>query len=266
MAGTFLDNLTIDDVAALFPPSANERLKANWPLIAEQLKERHLTSREAVLYVLGTIDAETKPTFAPDPEQSSKRSQTVDKAGYAGIHDAGTVRPFGKYDSTIRFAKGKPIINKQLGNEYYRGKDDALMRARHGDPPIPDRNEGEKYRGRGFVQLTGKYNYTVMQRMVGTELDIDLVNNPEEAEDPETAAQIMACFLARHRSTIEKEMKAGDYEKARKVVNKQGLAWRKIERIVTAYDAAQEKKAAKAAAARVMGPPRPSTVIPRITP
>jgi hypothetical protein len=45
---------------------------------------------------------------------------------------------------------------------------------------------------------------------------------------------------------IEKEMKAGHYKNARKVVNKQGLRWESIERIVTAYDAIQaQKKAAK---------------------
>jgi peptidoglycan L-alanyl-D-glutamate endopeptidase CwlK len=261
MAGTFLDHLTSDDVAGLFPQAARSRIKAFWPLIAAQLKEHHLTSREAVLYTIGTISAETRPTFSPGPERSSRHSQRVDKAGYSGIQDAGTVRPFGAYDSTITFKNGKPVINKSLGNAYYRGKDDALMRARHGDTEIPDLNEGEKYRGRGFVQITGKYNYGVMQRMVGGELGIDLLGQPEKAEDPETAARILACFLARHRSTIEKDMKAGHYRAARKVVNHQGLHWEKIERVVHGYDAAEAKKLAKAQAARTMGPPRPSSTV-----
>jgi hypothetical protein len=258
MAGTFLDHLTIGDVAALFPHSARSRVESNWPLIAASLKERHLTSREMVLYVIGTIEAETLPTFSPRAEVASRLSRTIDKAGYAGIQDPGTVRPFGQYDSSITFKKGKPIVNHSLGNAYYRGKDDALMRARHGDAPIPDLNEGEKFRGRGFVQITGKYNYGVMQRQVGAELDVDLLKHPEQAEDPETAAEIMACFLARHRTTIEKEMKAQHYKGARHVVNRQNLGWEKIQRVVHAYDALAAKKAA--AAARIMGPPRPSTV------
>jgi putative chitinase len=263
MAGTFLDNLTTDDIAAMFPHEAQSRIKANWPLIAASLKEHHLTSREAVLYTIGTISAETWPTFSPAPERASKHSKTIDKASYAGIQDAGTVRPFGAYDSTVTFNKqGKPEINKSLGNAYYRGKDDALMRARHGDPPIPDLNEGEKYRGRGFVQITGKYNYGVMQRTVGPQLGIDLLQEPEKAEDPETAAKIMAIFLARHRSTIEKEMKDGHYKAARKVVNRQGLHWEKIERVVHAYDARQAKKAA----ARTMGPRQPPTAVLRPPP
>jgi len=268
MPGTFLDNLTSDDVAALFSHDVRTRVKAYWPLIAANLKERHLTSREAVLYVIGTIDAETLPKFSPGAEKTSARSRNIDKAGYAGIQDQGTVRPFGEYDSSTHLnKKGKLVVDHSLGNAHYRGKDDALMRARHGDPAIPDLNEGEKYRGRGFVQITGKYNYGVMQRMVGAELEINLLEHPEEAEDPETAAEIIACFLARHRSTIEKEMKAGHYKAARKVVNKQGLGSERIERVVTAYDAAQEKKAAKAQAARTMGPPRPpSTVGPQRMP
>jgi hypothetical protein len=261
MAGTFLDNLTLADVVALFPHAASRRIRTHWPVIVASLKERHLTSREAVLYVLGTINAETLPVFSPDAERPSQLSRKTDNAGYAGIRDAGTIRPFGQYDSSIAFRKGKAVINHSLGNAYYRGKDDALMRARHGDAPIPDLNEGEKYRGRGFVQITGKYNYGVMQRLVGEELEIDLLAHPEEAEEPETAAEILATYLARHRATIEKEMKAGHYEKARKVVNKQGLEWHKIERMVHAYDALQAKKAAKAAAAKTMGPPRPGTVV-----
>lgn len=264
MAGTFLDNLTVGDVAALFPHSVRARVQSYWPLIAASLKERHLTSREMVLYVIGTIEAETRPTFSPGAEVSSKLSRTMDKAGYAGIQDAGTVRPFGQYDSSIAFRKGKPVINHSLGNAYYRGKDDALMRARHGDAPIPDVNEGEKYRGRGFVQITGKYNYGVMQRQVGAELEVDLLQHPEQAEDPETAAEIMACFLARHRSMIEKEMKAHHYKSARHVVNKRDLGWEKIERIVHAYDAHQAKKAS--AAARTMGPPRPPATVARPLP
>jgi hypothetical protein len=249
-AGTFLDNMTVDDVAAVFPPDARKNIKANWPIIADSLKRWHLTSRELVLYAIGTIDAETRPTFSSGAELRSSRSEKLDKAGYQGIQDPGTVRPFGQYDSTIRFPKGKPVINKQLGNAYYRGKDDELMRARHGDPPVPDLNEGEKYRGRGFVQLTGKYNYGVMQRRVGAALDLDLLEEPEQAEDPATAADILACFLGSKRETIEKEMKAGNYRAARKAVNAQGLHWQKLQRVVTAYDQNQAKKVAKEAPKR----------------
>lgn len=115
---------------------------------------------------------------------------------YAGIQDKGTERPFGSYDSTIKFDKdGKPIINKHLGNRLYTGKDEELMRSRHGDPPREDFNDGERYRGRGFVQLTGRYNYQQMQKRLEGRLKVDLVEHPETAADADTAAGILACLI-----------------------------------------------------------------------
>ncbi len=48
--------------------------------------------------------------------------------------------------------------------------------------------DGYKYRGRGYIQLTGRFNYT----KYGNQLHIDLVNNPELAVQPEIAATIAA--------------------------------------------------------------------------
>jgi hypothetical protein len=260
MAGTFLDNLTVDDVAAMFSPADRKRIKENWPLVAASLKRWHLTDRDIVLYVIATIDAETYPKFSPAAEQANKYSRKTDKAGYAGIQDPGTVRPFGAYDSTIRFDKGKPVINKNLGNAYYRGKDDALMRARHGDPEIPDLNEGEKFRGRGFVQMTGRYNYGQMQRAVGGPLGIDLLEHPEVAEDPAVAAEIIACFISKRRQTTEQHLTAGEYKKARRVVNNLALHWEAIERVRDAYATIEAKRAAKGAASKTPAPRTPTVI------
>ena len=46
--------------------------------------------------------------------------------------------------------------------------------------------DGEKYHGRGFIQLTGRDNY----RMAGQALNIDLLNNPDLAAEPEVASKI----------------------------------------------------------------------------
>lgn len=48
--------------------------------------------------------------------------------------------------------------------------------------------DGYKYRGRGFIQLTGRYNYT----KYGKKLGIDLVNNPGLAETVPVAC-LIAC-------------------------------------------------------------------------
>lgn len=72
---------------------------------------------------------------------------------------------FKKYD--IRFAPKKAKI---LGN------------TKPGD--------GAKFKGRGYIQLTGKYNY----KRAGEALGLDLVNKPELVEKPEIAAKVAVWF------------------------------------------------------------------------
>lgn len=55
--------------------------------------------------------------------------------------------------------------------------------------------DAEKYKGRGAFQLTGKANY----EQYGRELGIDLVNNPELAEDPVIAAKIAALYWKKNK-------------------------------------------------------------------
>lgn len=51
--------------------------------------------------------------------------------------------------------------------------------------------DGFKYRGRGFIQITGKENYDKVGKIIG----VDLVNNPDLANDPEIAAKIVPAFF-----------------------------------------------------------------------
>lgn len=48
------------------------------------------------------------------------------------------------------------------------------------------KGDGKRYMGRGIFQITGRYNY----RLYGNKLGIDLENNPELAENPETSVLI----------------------------------------------------------------------------
>lgn len=50
--------------------------------------------------------------------------------------------------------------------------------------------DGEKYKGRGYIQLTGKYNY----EQAGKALGLDLVKNPQLVEKPEVAAKVAVWF------------------------------------------------------------------------
>ncbi len=64
----------------------------------------------------------------------------------------------------------------------FTGKSEARKRKYEG---------GENYYGRGYIQLTHKANY----KEYGDELGIDLVKNPELANDPKVAADIMAVYF-----------------------------------------------------------------------
>ena len=75
--------------------------------------------------------------------------------------------------------------------------------------------DGANFRGRGFVQLTGRANYT----QYGRELGMDLVNNPQLANDPQVAAQLLARFLGDREDRIREALAANDLAAARKLVN-----------------------------------------------
>jgi putative chitinase len=76
---------------------------------------------------------------------------------------------FRKYDPKYAPKKAKALGNKQVG-------------------------DGAKYKGRGFIQITGRYNY----KRAGEELGLPLEKHPELAEDPATAAKIAVWFW-KHR-------------------------------------------------------------------
>ena len=228
-----------DAVVALFPKKAAKNVSANWPLVQTELQHFGLgDSRPMIIYALATIRVETG-TFSPDPEQPSRYSKTIDRPGYAGIQASGTERPYGAYDSTIRFRKdGTPIINKQLGNCLYTGIDEKLMRSRHGMPPRPECDDGILFRGRGFIQLTGRYNYEQMQKEIAGNVPVDIAKNPDDAGRPEVAAKILAAYLANRKAEIEGHMSARRFSDARKVVNKAALGLPEFEAFVAAAEKA----------------------------
>ena len=95
-------------------------------------------------------------------------------------------RPFDLYDN-----------RRDLGNE---GPDD-----------------GERFKGRGFIQLTGRANYRTHGQAIG--LDDQLLNNPDLANDPETASKLLASFLYGKERSIKEALLENDLKRARRLVN-----------------------------------------------
>jgi putative chitinase len=75
--------------------------------------------------------------------------------------------------------------------------------------------DGAKFKGRGYVQLTGRDNYT----SIGTQLGVDLVTNSAMANDPALAGRILARFIKNKEAAVRAALAKGDLAAARKLVN-----------------------------------------------
>jgi hypothetical protein len=75
--------------------------------------------------------------------------------------------------------------------------------------------DGPRFKGRGYVQLTGRFNYTAIGKTIG----VDLAGNPQLANDPTIAGRILAQFLFDHRKCVRDALAAGNLKRARKCVN-----------------------------------------------
>lgn len=73
--------------------------------------------------------------------------------------------------------------------------------------------DGWRYRGRGYLQVTGRYNYL----MVGTALQVDLISDPAKLELPNWAAASAALYW--YRNSLNELADAGNFEKITKVIN-----------------------------------------------
>ncbi|PBB69111.1 hypothetical protein CK228_07675 [Mesorhizobium sp. WSM4312] len=85
--------------------------------------------------------------------------------------------------------------------------------------------DGARYRGRGYLQITGRNNYQFM----GSALNIDLVDHPELAVDPQIAYRITSLAMFDGRFTGKKladyiTADKADYYNARHVVGGLGHA------------------------------------------
>ena len=75
--------------------------------------------------------------------------------------------------------------------------------------------DGAKFKGRGYIQLTGRSNYTRIGGQIGLALD----HRPELANATAIAGIILAQFLKNHEKGIRGALERGDLAKARRLVN-----------------------------------------------
>jgi putative chitinase len=75
------------------------------------------------------------------------------------------------------------------------------------------KGDGSKYRGRGLIQITGRANYVAC----GEALGLDLINQPEQLEQPQYAAMSAAWFWS--TKGLNKLADQGEFVKITRRIN-----------------------------------------------
>jgi len=121
-------------------------------------------------------------------------------------------------------SEGKSKFNTSQGGhpfDLYDNREDLGNRGR------PD---GANFKGRGFIQLTGRFNYTKFSKIL--RLGNDLVKNPELANDPTIASKLLALFIREKEREVKVAILLKDFKWARRLVNGGSHG---ITKFITAY-------------------------------
>lgn len=77
--------------------------------------------------------------------------------------------------------------------------------------------DGDRFKGRGYIQLTGRANYTNYGKLLSPV--VDLVASPDKACEKDIASSLLSLFLANKETAIKQALLAGDMVQARRLVN-----------------------------------------------
>jgi predicted chitinase len=146
-------------------------------LVQQQLLAQGIRDPRAVANIMAQIQAESG--FTPQSENLNYSGSKLFGLFGAGNRHGNRVR-----FRTMAVAEQVAALGPEVvGNVIYGG--------RMGNAA----DEGFKYRGRGLIQLTGKNNYKKYGKMIG----VDLVSNPDRANDRDTAIKIAAAYFAQQQ-------------------------------------------------------------------
>jgi len=168
------------------PPEAKQQnpLDLVAPATPEQIKKMLETSGGKYLYDFATKSGMRGAELAQFMGQSAHETQ-----GFTRLRERGGSLDFKKYEPVFKKdSTGKTVdVNprsKRLGNTQV--------------------GDGAKYIGRGFLHLTGRWNYTAASKALG----LDLVKHPELLEKPEVAAKVALWFW---QNRVQKRMAHNDF-------------------------------------------------------
>lgn len=130
--------------------------------------------------------------------------------------------------ATVRVEVGKSFlpVREIASGQAYEGRAD-LGNTIAGD--------GQKFKGRGFIQITGRYNYA----NYGQKLGLDLINNPDQALDVVVSAKILAQYFVDRK--VDDLCLKSDWLGVRKAVNGVNRAtglpngWEDYKKVINQY-------------------------------
>jgi putative chitinase len=108
-------------------------------------------------------------------------------------------------------AEGRSRFNTSPGGRPFDLYDSRRDLGNQGPP------DGERYRGRGYVQLTGRFNYRRYGEAIG--LDDGLEREPDFAGQPDLAGRLLSAFLKDKERPIKEALLDDDLRAARRLVN-----------------------------------------------
>ena len=167
----------------------NQDQTKNMELIKNAMVKQGITDPKMIAATLGNVMKEsggkTQDENLNYKNTSNDRIRSIFKSATKG-----------KSDAEIEEMKSSP--EKMAEANYGAG---TKLGAGMGNTEVGD---GWKYRGRGFIQLTGKSNYTAASKAIYG--DDRLVKNPDMANDPAVAAEISAWYMKRGNAGMAKKM------------------------------------------------------------
>jgi predicted chitinase len=167
----------------------NQDQQKNLELIKASLVKQGITDPKMIAATLGNVMKESGGKT--QDENLNYKNTSNDRI--RGIFKSATA---GKSDAEINEMKSSP---EKMAEANYGSN--TKLGAGMGNTEVGD---GWKYRGRGFIQITGKNNYSAASKAIFG--DDRLVKNPDMANDPAVAAEISAWFMKRGTTAMAAKM------------------------------------------------------------
>ena len=166
-------------------------------------------SKAAQANILANVEEESG--FVPQTETVGKYTGDNLYQLYGKHDDKFTLR-YGKNKGKIAIANPASSVNGKYNKVRFNSPEEADAVVKQGPDAVAEviyggrmgnnqPGDGAKYIGRGFIQLTGKENYAQVSQMLFG--DDRLVKNPELANDPKIAADIIPAYMKIHKRSAK---------------------------------------------------------------